>query len=97
MAKTSKLSQALKSDPKLRAKFFTNLVEAAEEAGISAEELREDDSLSFLGDIGPSELPGGTQQIVIIHKSDSDKNSTSIIVGGKGLMQAMKLARELEK
>ncbi|WGI20718.1 hypothetical protein [Amylibacter sp. IMCC11727] len=97
MTKKNKLASALKENPEMRAKFLANLAETAREVGISPEELKADASLDFLGPISLEDLGSGPQQIVIIHKSDSDKNSTSIVVGGKGLREAMRLARDLEK
>lgn len=94
MPTKSQLTEALKANPKLRAKFFANLKDAAAEAGLSESELRSDAALEFLGPIDPSELGEATNKIVIISKSDSDKNETSIIIGGHGLQDAIRRAQE---
>jgi len=97
VSKNSKLAKALKANPELRAKFLSNLAEAAQEAGLSVDDIRKDEALEFLGPLDLSDLEGGPQNIVIIHKSDSDKNETSIVVGGKGLAKVMNIAREIER
>ncbi len=86
-------------DVEFRKKAIMKLSEALDELGVDkdilAENVADIDALNTELDIGGI----GEISTVFIHKSDSDKNTTSIVVGMAGMekLKNVRLMREFEE